>query len=150
MSSVITYKRNKNELLGRMYLLFTYTYHNRIFWSYFILCKSEKFKKNYSYFLKSNTHSDLLLTTLEPSINVFNFLHSVRKNGTTLCLTNSHFLVDCINFSPVETEINTPQAHVIYLLDSLMTYLRRVASQDSVTVVYMLKLTILDLKINFW
>jgi len=46
--------------------------------------------------------------------------------------------------------MNTPESRVIYLLNRLVTsLLRHITNYDSVTLVYVLKLTVLSLKINF-
>jgi len=49
---------------------------------------------------------------------------------------------------PLEIRMNTPQSHVIYLLDDVITVTR--GKSRHLTLVHMLKLTILSLRINFW
>jgi len=51
-------------------------------------------------------------------------LHCVRKKGATLFSTITVAILGrfFIIFAPMETSINTPHSHVIYLLNSLMTF----------------------------
>jgi len=50
------------------------------------------------------------------------YIYTVSKKGATLFLSNSRISLSIfIIFASVETGMNTPQLHVIYLLNSLMT-----------------------------
>jgi len=86
--------------------------------------------------------------------------HSMFNEHSTPCPGKKcHFIFDynsrisCsifILFVPMETGMNTPKSYVICLLNCLMTsYLWYIANHDSLTLVYMLKLTISSLKIDF-
>ena len=79
-----------------------------------------------------------------------NIHHVPKKVPLYFRLYLSHFLVDFYNSYTNGTGMNTPESHKIYLLNRLMTsQVRHVASCDSLISVYMLKSTILSLKINF-
>ena len=50
----------------------------------------------------------------------------------------------------METGMNTTESHVIYLLNCLMkSYLWHIANHDSLTLVYMLKLTVIEFEEKF-
>jgi len=75
--------------------------------------------------------------------STYSDIHSVSKKVVNIVDFNSRISLSMfIIFLPVETRMNTAQFYIIYLLNSLMT-------SYSLTVVYMLKLPILCLKINF-
>jgi len=71
---------------------------------------------------------------------------AILLSTMTLAFIGQFFII----FVPLETGMNTTQSHVFYLLSSLMTsYWWYLASHNSLILVYMLKLTILSLKIIF-